>query len=212
MDTALQFINQRKKYSEKVLYGHSTGGLIAIYYLKHGQHASQFQKLILNGPFLNWNKGWQNILLHNIVWVPLTWQLNQQQVSFCQNFFSFNPLFEAAPGGKPNEYTIELRKHYAFDFAYKYNKEIPVQAGWIRAVSEVMSEIQSNNIKLNIPMLLLYGEQDSVLNPVDMTTYGPMLAKDIKIQEIKGGNHDILANFDKALNLVSWKYIVEFLG
>ena len=43
------------KYKEIILYGHSTGGLLAILYLKYGKYNYIFNGLILNDPFISYN-------------------------------------------------------------------------------------------------------------------------------------------------------------
>ena len=44
-------------YEEILLYGHSTGGLISILYMKYGKYCNKFNGLILNDPFIEWNQG-----------------------------------------------------------------------------------------------------------------------------------------------------------
>ena len=57
IDTALTTI--RKEGAEAILLmGHSTGGLIATYYLQARQASTGVRALILNSPFLDWNFGW----------------------------------------------------------------------------------------------------------------------------------------------------------
>ena len=45
------------KYKEIILYGHSTGGLLAILYLKYGKYNNIFNGIILNDPFISYNIG-----------------------------------------------------------------------------------------------------------------------------------------------------------
>ena len=56
IDTAIALI-QKEGSREIILMGHSTGGLISSYYLKHHPQAPVVG-LALNSPFLDWNFGW----------------------------------------------------------------------------------------------------------------------------------------------------------
>ena len=85
VDTALAIIRQEGN-ERIVLMGHSTGGLIAAYYLKHHPDAP-VAGLILNSPFLDWNFGW---LMEGLV-LP--------SVSFLGRFF---PECTVQSGGNPS--------------------------------------------------------------------------------------------------------------
>ena len=74
IDEKIKEINL-EKYSEKILYGHSTGGLISILYLKYGQYCNLFDGLILNDPFIDWNLNFlQELILENSKFYPLCWK------------------------------------------------------------------------------------------------------------------------------------------
>ena len=210
VDTALAIIRQEGN-ERIVLMGHSTGGLISSYYLKHHPYAP-VDGLILNSPFLDWNFGWlmENVLLPS--------------VSFLGKFF---PEWTVQSGGNPS-YAYSLLKgfqgEWTFDTDWKMPFGHPKRAGWIRAIHTAQQDIQSE-CAIRSPILLLSSTQsypesaewheeylcsDIVLSVEDIQKYGVRLGPDVSAHRIKGGIHDLILS-PKPARDTTYRILFEWL-
>lgn len=198
VDTALNILQQegnRRIY----LMGHSTGGLISSFYLKHRPEAP-VHGLILNSPFLDWNFGW---FLEDLA-IPV--------VSWLGKFF---PEWEVQSGGVPS-YAYSLLKgkrgEWEFNTDWKMPLGHPKRAGWIRAIQLAQQELQASS-SITCPILLLsstrsYPESDTwheeylcsdiVLSVEDIQRYGARLGNQVTARQIEGGIHDLILSPRKA--------------
>lgn len=194
IDTSLAII--RKEGNERIiLMGHSTGGLITSYYLKHHPNAP-VSGLILNSPFLDWNFGWWM----EAVAFPV--------VSFLAKFF---PQWVVQGDGTTlSMYACSLLSDYygewTFNTKWKMSYGHRKKAGWIHAIQMAQQDIQ-RKCDIQCPILLLssdcslpetstwsdeYLKADIVLSVDDIQHYGAKLGKDVSAHQIKGGIHDLI--------------------
>ena len=142
IDTSLAII--RKEGNERIiLMGHSTGGLITSYYLKHHPNAP-VSGLILNSPFLDWNFGWWM----EAVAFPV--------VSFLAKFF---PQWVVQGDGTTlSMYACSLLSDYygewTFNTKWKMSYGHRKKAGWIHAIQTAQQDIQQK-CEIQCPILLL---------------------------------------------------------
>lgn len=192
IDTALAII--RKEGNDKILLmAHSTGGLIAPYYLQ-SKKESPVDGLILNSPFLDWNFGW---FMEDIV-LPT--------VAFIGKFFPYLTV----QGQGDASYAHSLLKQFKGEWEYNTNWKMinghPKKAGWIRAIQEAQQSIQKG-ANLKCPVLILssdksfpetkewnneYLSSDIVLNVNDIQKYGQRLGDYVTRDTIPNGIHDLI--------------------
>lgn len=209
IDTALTIIRQEGN-KKIILMGHSTGGLISTYYLKHHPNAP-IDGLVLNSPFLDWNFGW---LMEDIV-LPT--------VSFLGNYF---PEWIVQSGGNPS-YAYSLLKDFYGEWTFNTNWKMPFghpkRAGWIHAIHTAQQDLQEN-CTIHCPILLLsssqsypeskiwheeYMHSDIVLSVDDIQKFGTRLSPNVTAKCINGGIHDLFLSpkpaRDRAYSLLfSW--------
>jgi alpha-beta hydrolase superfamily lysophospholipase len=208
MDLALHYICGLKDYSNMTLYGHSTGGLFAIYYLNVGKQRSLFDRLLLNSPFFDWNHGYKEIILENVGCIPFLWKWF--------GGFAFKDTYELQEGGGVNLYTLKIAYNFRkacpdemIDFDLKSTVDLPVYAGWVREISRVQSLLQKGHLKLSIPICLIYGGQDTVLDPADMDRF--TIGKEVSMHYIDFAPHDVFVCDNPEDNSVGIDAMVEFL-
>ena len=199
IDTALAIM--RSEGNEKILLmGHSTGGLIASYYMKKKKDEADISGIILNSPFLDWNFG---KVMENIV-MPV--------VSFVGRFF---PDITVQGTGLPS-YAHSLLKafHGEWDFntSWKKPNSFPKKSGWIHAIHSAQQYVQEGG-DWKCPTLVLssdrsypeteewdnnYLSADIVLDVNDIQHYGKRLGQHPTCKMIKGGIHDLILSPEKS--------------
>lgn len=174
-----------------VLMGHSTGGLIASYYLsRHPQ--PDIEALVLNSPFLDWNLGRKEWL------VPV--------ISFIGSFW---PSMRV-PQGMSQAYAESLLSgfhgEWNYDTSWKFMRSPDVDAGWVRAIDRGQRALRDGKARIAVPILLMYSARgvsgdswteefnsaDAVLDPADIRRYGLGLGPDVKAVRVEGGLHDLV--------------------
>ncbi|RHJ90292.1 alpha/beta hydrolase [Bacteroides sp. AM07-16] len=203
IDTAIATI--RAEGNDKILLmAHSTGGLIAPYYLNSKKGNMPIDGLILNSPFLDWNFGW---FMERII-IPT--------VSFIGKLF---PNLTVQGYGNPN-YSYSLLKQFKGEWEYDTNWKMifghPKKAGWIHAIQEAQQTIQKG-IELDCPILIMssnksfpetkkwhneYMTSDIVLNVQDIQKYGKGLGFHITQNTIQNGMHDLILSEKSSRNHV----------
>ncbi len=192
MDTALHII-QEEGHRDIYLIGHSTGGLIISYYMKHHPEAP-VRGVALNSPFLDWNFGWamENILIPTVAWLG--------------NYF---PEWVVQRGGNASYAHSLLKKFHGeweFDTDWKRPLGHPKRAGWIHAIEEAQQDVQKG-CAIACPVLVLsstrsypesaewhdeYLSSDIVLSVDDIQQYGERLGPNVERHRIEGGIHDLI--------------------
>lgn len=192
IDTALHII-QEEGHRDIYLIGHSTGGLIISYYMKHHPEAP-VRGVALNSPFLDWNFGWamENILIPTVAWLG--------------NYF---PEWVVQRGGNASYSHSLLKKFHGeweFDTDWKRPLGHPKRAGWIHAIEEAQQDVQKG-CAIACPVLVLsstrsypesaewhdeYLSSDIVLSVDDIQQYGERLGPNVERHRIEGGIHDLI--------------------
>lgn len=175
-----------------VVLGHSTGGLIASYYLSKHQ-PSEVKGLILNSPFLDWNLGkfTEGVLIPAVTAAA-----------------AIAPSLKIPQGGGTG-YSESLLSgehgRWSYDITKKLKISPDVDAGWVRAIDNAQWDLQ-HGAHINIPILLMhsdhsvYGSEwseafnhgDAVLDVEDISRYGRRLGPSVTEATVKGGLHDLV--------------------
>ena len=193
IDTALA--TMRNEGAEAIiLMGHSTGGLIASYYLQARQASTGVRALILNSPFLDWNFGWfmEEVMLPTVAYIG-----------------KWFPRLSVSGGGIPN-YAFSLLRDHQGEWDFLTNWKMPYghtkRAGWIRAIQEAQQSVQ-NGKRLQCPILVLssdhslpeekqwnddYLRADIVLDVADIRRYGEQLGPQTTYRCVPDGMHDLV--------------------
>lgn len=168
-----------------VLDGHSTGGLIASYYLSRNPRPD-IKALLLNSPFLDWNlpKAVKRFA------IPL--------VSLVGAVLPDIPVHQTPdPAYGMSLKDCEYRREWKPDI-------LPdPDTGWVRAIYTAQRELRRRSIKA--PVLLMhsarsarrgdsaecYASADAILDVADISYYGRRLGDDVTDVSIDGGLHDL---------------------
>lgn len=196
---------------EIILAGHSTGGLVASYYMVTTNNAS-IDALILNSPFLDWNLGDMESL------VPLVSFLGK----FCPDF-----KIEQGDGTAYSESLLKDGGHgeWHYDTNWKLRKSPDVDAGWVRAVDEAQRTLRKHVGAIKIPILLMYSSKsagysewapganksDIVLDVNDIKHYGLMLGPKVNCTKVVGGVHDLILS-SRNVREPLYDYIFKWLS
>lgn len=190
IDSALTEIRS-EGYERIVMMGHSTGGLVAAYYIARQQPAD-VDALLLNSPFLDWNLG--------------------KMECFVGAVSAVGRLFPniAISSGKGTAYGESLHKDYHgewnFNTQWKSITPTKVDLGWINAVNSAQNYLKHHPGRIHIPILLMYSDKsvseenwspdvdsaDAVLDVKDIRAYGNELGPDVTSIMVRGGRHDLV--------------------
>jgi alpha-beta hydrolase superfamily lysophospholipase len=181
---------QRLHPRQVVLMGHSTGGLIAAYYMAQTRNPA-VDLLVLNSPFLDWNLG----SLETLVPAIATWG-------------RLSPDTEIHQGGS-TAYAESLLKsahgEWTFNTRWKRPHSPNVTAGWINAIHSAQRSLRDGKANIPIPVLLMYSQHsvsgsewteahnqgDAVLDVADIRKYGRQLGPQVHCVQVNGGLHDL---------------------
>ncbi len=181
---------QRLGIDHITLMGHSTGGLIAAYYMSQ-QHPGVIDNLVLNSPFLDWNLGSKEWLIPLVTawgkWFPDT-EISQ---------------------GKSSAYAESLLSQYHGEWSYDTDWKKPqspdVTAGWVRAITLAQRALRDDKADIKVPVLVMRSDRsvtgsewdeshnsaDGVLDVKDIAKYGAELGPDVTQVVVPGGLHDL---------------------
>lgn len=175
------------------LMGHSTGGLLAVYYYTYRKSTTPINRIILNSPFLEFNTG---RCKRNVA------------IPFLGAFSCIFPYIS-----KKNELTdnyfisVHNSRKGEWDFNIEYKPEVapPLYFAWLRAIKKAQRKIK-RYANIDIPVLVMYSSlstyhiewheeamrSDTVLNVKDIRKYGAQLGSDVRLVEVKDGLHDLV--------------------
>lgn len=154
-------------YDDIILYGHSTGGLVAALYAKKGRWRHHISGCIFNSPFWSFNLPWYQkaVVSHARRLGAL---LDGTVIDVDDNTV-------LDPGGAPSEYSEQLFRQYKFGPQHKSLTSLTVTAGWTGAVAHVQSMLLHHELELAMPCLVLYTEADGVLEMKDIDRFSDYL-------------------------------------
>ncbi|RSK51478.1 alpha/beta hydrolase [Hymenobacter rigui] len=210
LDAALAQI-QAEGYTEVLLSGHSTGGLITALYVAQRQ-PSQVKALVLNSPFLELHQSW----LRRHVAVPVAVALG-----------AYWPTM-SLPAGLPDTYGQSLHRAYRgqweYELAWKPNHVFPVNAGWLRAIRQGQAQVR-RGLQLPLPVLVLHSDHtasgrrwhedfqraDIVLNVAHIRQLAPRLGPHVTVQAVPGAVHDVFLSAP-AVRAEAYRQLFEWLA
>ena len=176
----------RSKYSKYILYGHSTGGLIASVYCANGKYANFFSGLILNDPFLDFNEAWY------VEWFSRYAYILPQTNHLGISGLRFNKNTKMTSGGpsKPKQLIADA----GWDVNEALKTSPPTTAGFILASAKFHHIVQSSTHSLtHIPVLLLIANDTShtMLNSSETRMYGSNISSNTTTVMCKNCHHDV---------------------
>lgn len=200
---------QRAGIKDIVLTGHSTGGLIAAYYMQTHPQAP-VKALVLNSPFLDWNLGSVE------PFVPL--------VSAAGAVFKNMKIKQSADGVYAESIDRNYHGEWDYNRQWKRHDSPDVTVGWVRAVDNAQKSLKDNAYKIGVPVLVMYSDcsysgkewteaaqsSDAVLDVADIKKYGARLGKDVTLAKVRGGLHDLILSAKPVRNSV-YAYIFDWL-
>lgn len=210
IDSAIHIIKENK-CDEIILIGHSTGGLIASYYIMETHNKECIDALILNSPFLDFNLS----KLEEDYLLPIVSKISNltPNISISQN--------------SNDGYAQSLLKKYHGEWDYNTEWKMPISPdvsfGWLSAIHKAQKALHTE-ASINIPILLMrsnisiYGNKwceefnrgDVVLDVNDISYYGRKLGPSVKELVVKEGLHDIFLS-RKPIRETVYKYLFNWL-
>lgn len=209
IDSALTEIRS-EGYKRIIMIGHSTGGLVASYYIAKN-HPGNVDALLLNSPFLDWNLGKMECLVG--------------AVSAVGRLF---PKIGIS-SGSGTAYGESLHKDYhgEWNFITDWKSITPtkVDLGWINAVNSAQNYLKHHKGEIHIPILLMYSDKsisqedwspqvdraDAVLDVKDIRKYGLLLGPEVTPIMVRGGRHDLVLS-QKDVREPLYQYIFQWLA
>ena len=202
VDAAVRLLQSEEGVDWLLLNGHSTGGLVAALYAHRGQHRAAVKALFLNSPFLDMNlPAWQKSLLEPLVaglgaLFP-RWQIPHQACLYGDSLHA------------------ELHGVWHFNTQWKPLRGFPVYAGWFRAIRRAQAEV-ARGLAIECPVLVMHAgrsawlEQwsdegmvtDIVLDVADIQRLSPGLGRQVELQSVADGVHDLMLSKPQPRKLV----------
>lgn len=209
IDTFFKIIAQD---NDQIIWnGHSTGGLIAAYYMNFGAQRDQVNALILNSPFLDFN-------------------LEKKEASLVGMASFLGSMFKKAKAGSglTSVYAKTISSYYQgeweFDTLVKPIRSFPVYLGWSRAIRKGQKKLHRASY-IEVPILLMHSDSstypkkvvpsaftsDVVLNVNEISYYGKLLGPNVSDVTISGAMHDIVLS-QQAVRAIYFEQIKSFLN
>jgi alpha-beta hydrolase superfamily lysophospholipase len=209
IDTAISIIlKDRNKFI--VLCGHSTGGLTASLYANEGKKSNAIDALWLNSPFFDMN---MNFIFKRI------------GMPFISAMGVLNPNISVATGSSRlygESLHADYRGEWNYNLKWKSLKSPKMNFGWIHAIYKAQHKLRKG-LKIVCPVLVMHSDKsvkagkwndnisraDIVLDIKDIAKHASKLGKNVTIQAIEGGKHDlVLSEKDARIkvyhNLFKW--------
>lgn len=180
-----------KGAQEVVLLGHSTGGLQAVLFAH--EYPGAVDGLILNSPWLDLGRGWANDVVATAVVERIAPLAPRLRVSVLDGDYGAW-LTDPERGGRP------------IPAALKPTTQMPVHAGFLRAVRRGHRQVQAGRAAVSEPVLLAMSSRsgarvapgpadlsssDVVLDVQLMRRSASLLGDRVEILEVPGGIHDL---------------------
>lgn len=202
VDAAVRLLQSEEGVDWLLLNGHSTGGLVAALYAHRGQHRAAVKALFLNSPFLDMNlPAWQKSLLEPLVaglgaLFP-RWQIPHQACLYGDSLHA------------------DHHGVWHFNTQWKPLRGFPVYAGWFRAIRRAQAEV-ARGLAIECPVLVMHAgrsawlEQwsdegmvtDIVLDVADIQRLSPGLGRQVELQSVADGVHDLMLSKPQPRKLV----------
>ncbi|MGV3709248.1 MAG: alpha/beta hydrolase [Gemmatimonas sp.] len=179
-------------HDQVVLYGHSTGGLIASLYAHRGEHRDKLSAVVLNSPFFEFAIA----------------ALERAKLSVALLIGRVAPWLND-PKGLPPQYGQSIhqseRGEWDYELRWKPIRGFPTYFGWARAIRQGHRDVQ-RGLSIQVPVLVLHSDasgavrewsdecfhRDIVLDVADMRAYSAGLGNNVTRTEIPGAIHDVM--------------------
>lgn len=175
-----------------VLYGHSTGGLVASLYANQGDRREKIAALVLNSPFFEFDIS----------------KADQLKLRVAVVLGRLIPWFTDGKGLPPHYgRTLHATEsgEWNYDLRWKPIRGFPTYFGWARAIKRAHETLQ-RGLSIKCPVLVLHSDRsregeswndnyfvrDIVLNVEDMRKYSAGLGSNVKRTELPGAIHDVM--------------------
>ena len=204
IDFLFQYIEVVLKYykinSIDILFGHSTGGLIAIMYANYKNKIKNnfIKKMILSSPFLDYFSDPNAISYIN-------------SENFLKNIITplglIMPKINIKPTtGQPNFTTCVEFNECNFNPKYKSLIEVKTYFQWIRACTLAHNKIQNKKVDVKCNVIIfcsdksVYGgyteNSDNILDVEDIQKYGKLISYNVDIKIVKDSIHNCFLRID----------------
>jgi lysophospholipase len=193
------------------LLGHSMGGAISTLYLQ--QYPDVFQKAALSAPMHGINgklayDEWDACRLASTVTLFST----EGYAGFADKAYAAGP-FEG------NELTGSKERYQWMQRLYQDNPQIQLGGatwGWLKQACAVLPQMQQLADKINIPLLVMQAELDTIVSAAAQQEFCTVLAENPNsgcvggLQLIKGAKHELLFEQDDIRKQVLEKVLTHF--
>ena len=189
---AIDIVMKEDGHDSVVLYGHSTGGLVASLYADHGERRKSLAALVLNSPFFDFKIGaWQRMKL------PIAIAIGRV-LPFLSDPKAVSPMYgESIHKSKRGEWNYDMR--------WKPIHGFPAYFGWVRAIRAGQMQVQQG-LSVECPVLVMHSNAtgggevwdesfrtcDMVLNVAHMRAYSGGIGTNVTRTEIPDALHDVM--------------------
>ncbi|MDX1774672.1 alpha/beta hydrolase [Oceanihabitans sediminis] len=204
-------LRQIKSSSNSVfLMGHSTGGLTASCYMNYGKEKNRVSGLILNAPFLDFNKT----------------KIDKSISIFFAKLIASVSDYAKIDGVLSPAYAQSIHKDYYgewdFNLAWKPIKGFSTYFKWVVAIARAQKRLEKSDIQ--VPVLVMHSSRsikiskftkeamyhDIVLNIEDIQRVGEKLGNKVTLIQIDDAVHDIFLS-PKAVREEAFKKMFSWL-
>ncbi|RBP28448.1 alpha-beta hydrolase superfamily lysophospholipase [Oceanihabitans sediminis] len=204
-------LRQIKSSSNSVfLMGHSTGGLTASCYMNYGKEKNLVSGLILNAPFLDFNKT----------------KIDKSISIFFAKLIASVSDYAKIDGVLSPAYAQSIHKDYYgewdFNLAWKPIKGFSTYFKWVVAIARAQKRLEKSDIQ--VPVLVMHSSRsikiskftkeamyhDIVLNIEDIQRVGEKLGNKVTLIQIDDAVHDIFLS-PKAVREEAFKKMFSWL-
>ncbi len=204
-------LRQIKSSSNSVfLMGHSTGGLTASCYMNYGKEKNLVSGLILNAPFLDFNKT----------------KIDKSISIFFAKLIASVSDYAKIDGVLSPAYAQSIHKDYYgewdFNLAWKPIKGFSTYFKWVVAIARAQKRLEKSDIQ--VPVLVMHSSgsikiskftkeamyHDIVLNIEDIQRVGEKLGNKVTLIQIDDAVHDIFLS-PKAVREEAFKKMFSWL-
>jgi alpha-beta hydrolase superfamily lysophospholipase len=191
LDAAMEAI-RADGHDRVVVFAHSAGGLITPLWL-HDRRPAGVTALVLNSP-------WLELAENRFRRTVVTWAIRG-----LGRVRPFLVLPEKLGAVYPESIHRDHRGEWAFDTAWKPVAEVPIHAGWLRAIRRAHARLH-RGLEVGVPVLVMHSDRsllhqdawspaamatDTVLDVADMERWAPALGRNVTTVTIPGGMHDL---------------------
>lgn len=193
IDSALNILKEEGNQTI-VLYGHSTGGLIITLYASDRKGAEQFDALVCNSPFYDFNVPW----IQKKTVIPMLSFLGRVKPNI------YLPIGFSKFYGK----SLNKKNHGEWDYDLNWKPHVApsINAGWVNAIHQGHLRI-IQGVTINKPILILHShksiypkhwskemfEGDAILNINDIKEKSKLICSPQKeVIEVDNAMHDVV--------------------